>query len=189
MSENWKRKNGKISLFAPTFRDLSIKIDFRKVFEYDKLNEFLESNNILFIIKGHSLPGLKYLIENIDKYNNILIYDSKKDVYPLLRMTDLLITDYSSIYTDFLHTKKPVLFYPYDYEEYTDLHRKLQFDYNEMTPGPKAKDFNELIFWIRHFLVEGKDGFEIERERIFKLAFKYRDGKSSKRIFREVVKI
>ncbi len=188
-ARKFKKSAGKILVFAPTFRDLSINVDFRSVFDYKKLDEFLKKKNILFIVKGHSLPGIDYFLENIDNYENILIYDNKKDVYPLLKITDLLITDYSSIYTDFLHTKRPVLFYPFDYEEYTDLHRQLQFDYNEMTPGPKAKNFGELLNWVNHFLVEGKDGFESDRERILNLAFKYKDGNSSKRIFEEMMEL
>jgi len=186
----FKKSGGKIIVFAPTFRDLNIKVDMRSIFNYEKLNSFLLAHNIIFIIKGHPLPYIKYEIEKaVDLYKNILIYDNSKDVYPLLKITDLLITDYSSIYTDFLHTGRPVLFYPFDYEEYTDLHRQLQFDYNEMTPGPKAKNFGELLNWINHFLVEGKDGFESERERILNLAFKYKDGNSSQRIFEEIMEL
>ncbi len=188
-SKEFKRKGGKIIVFAPTFRDLLMKIDFRSVFDYEKLDEFLKKENIVFIIKGHSLPGINYLLKNIENYKNIMLYENKKDVYPLLKITDLLITDYSSIYTDFLHTKKPILFYPFDYEEYKELHRQLQFDYNEMTPGPKAKNFDELLGWIKYFLVENKDGFCEERERILELAFKYKDGRSSERIFSKILKL
>ncbi len=191
-AEKHKKDIGKTIVFAPTFRDLKMNIDLNSIFDYEKLNKFLVKNKLLFIIKGHSLPNYRYLTDNIERYSNILIYDSKKDAYPLLRITDLLITDYSSIYTDFLHTKKPVLFYPFDYNEYTDLHRQIQFDYDNMTPGPKAKNFQDLIFWIEHFLVKGKDsfkakGFEKERERILNLAFKYKDGKSSERIYKKIV--
>ncbi len=189
-AKEFKKSGGKIVVFAPTFRDLNIKVDMKNVFDYEKLNSFLLKYNIVFIIKGHPLPYVEYEIEKaVDMYKNILIYDNSKDVYPLLKITDLLITDYSSIYTDFLHTGRPVLFYPFDYEEYTDLHRELQFDYNEMTPGPKAKNFEELLNWINHFLVEGKDGFESERKRILNLAFKYKDGNSSQRIFEEIMEL
>jgi CDP-glycerol glycerophosphotransferase len=188
-AKKFKKVGGKIIVFAPTFRDLDMKVDFRKVFDYKKLNEFLKENRMFFIIKGHSLPGIKFLLENISKYENISVYDNKKDIYPLLKITELLITDYSSIYTDFLHTGKPVLFYPFDYDEYTELHRQLQFDYNKMTPGPKARDFNELLHWIKHFVIEGKDGFEKERERIFNLAFNFKDGNSSERIYKKIISL
>ncbi len=183
------KHSGKIIVFTPTFRDLKMSMDLNNIFNYEKLNDFLLKNNLLFIIKGHSLPNYKYLTENIEKYSNILIYNSKKDIYPLLRETDLLITDYSSIYTDFLHTGKPVLFYPFDYDEYSDLHRQLQFDYDKMTPGPKAENFEDLIKWIKHFLIEGKDGFEKERERIFNLSFKYQNGESSERVYQRIISL
>ncbi len=185
-----KKIGGKIIVFAPTFRDLNVRVDIRNIFDYKKLDEFIVKHNILFIIKGHPLPYIKYELEKTEnRFRNILIYNNTKDVYPLLTITDLLITDYSSIYTDFLHTKRPILFYPFDYKEYKDLHRHLQFDYNEMTPGPKARNFDELLKWIEHFLIEGKDGFEKDREKIFTLAFKYKDGKTSERILNEILKL
>ncbi len=187
LSVSHKKNKGKIIVFAPTFRDLNLNVDMKNVFDYERLNEFLIKNNILFIIKGHSLPNIRYFIERIDDLKNILIYENKKDVYPLLRITDLLITDYSSIYTDFLHTNKPVLFYPYDFKEYNELHRQLQFDYNKMTPGPKAKNFNKLLDWIKYFLIDNKDEFERERKDILELAFKYKDGNSSQRIFNYII--
>lgn len=57
---------------------------------------------------------------------------------------DLLITDYSSIYFDFLILEKPVLFLPYDlilYEKSVGLN----FEYNAITPGPKPKKQSEFI--------------------------------------------
>ena len=47
-------------------------------------------------------------------YSNIKVLESESDVYPLFEKIDLLITDYSSIFFDFLLTDKPILFYPYD---------------------------------------------------------------------------
>ena len=49
-----------------------------------------------------------------EEHSNIHVLENNSDVYPLFSIIDLLITDYSSIYFDFLLTKKPVLFFPYD---------------------------------------------------------------------------
>ena len=181
-----KKDDYKIVVYTPTFRDILLKLKFQDVIDFQELNAFLDKNKIIFIIKAHSAPNYNYIINDSDKYKNILIYDNAKDAYPLLKVTDLLITDYSSIYTDFLHTGKPILFFPYDYKEYIEIHRDIQFDYNEMTPGPKAKNDAELKEWIKHFLVDDKDGFEKEREKILNLAFKYKDGNASERIYEEM---
>ncbi len=182
-----KKDDHKIVVYTPTFRDMLLKFQFQDVIDFQELNAFLNRNKILFVIKAHSAPNYNYIFNDPDKYKNILIYDNTKDVYPLLKITDLLVTDYSSIYTDFLHTKKPVLFFPYDYKEYVEVHRDIQFDYNEMTPGPKARNDAELKEWIKHFLVDNKDGFENERERILNLAFQYKDGNASERIYEEMI--
>jgi hypothetical protein len=55
-----------------------------------------------------------------------------------------------------------------------------------MTPGPKARNFEELTHWISHFLVKGKDGYTARREEILKLGFRYTDGLSSERLHNEI---
>ncbi len=49
---------------------------------------------------------------------NIVLMNPKSDAYPLLSLCDALLTDYSSIYFDFLLLDRPMIFYPYDFEDY-----------------------------------------------------------------------
>ncbi|KJG60435.1 hypothetical protein UA42_15725 [Photobacterium kishitanii] len=62
----------------------------------------------------------------------------------VINQFDLVITDYSSIYFDFLILNKPVLFLPYDLDEYIN-NVGLNFKFDEVTPGPKPKDQIEFI--------------------------------------------
>ena len=57
---------------------------------------------------------------------------------------DLLITDYSSCYFDYLIVDKPIIYFNYDYKEYINESRDLYFDYEEMTSGIKVKKINDL---------------------------------------------
>ena len=70
--------------------------------------------------------------------------DKDADHYTFLEEADVLVTDYSSIYFDFLLTDKPVVFFDYDLEEYLSDTREMYFDYEAFTPGMKAKNQEEL---------------------------------------------
>ena len=77
---------------------------------------------------------------------------------------DLLITDYSSIYLDFLLTGRPMIFLPYDRGEYL-ADRGMNFDYDQVTPGPKPENFAEFLRWLGA-LTEGEDPWAEERARV-----------------------
>lgn len=136
------KSNGlKLILYMPTFRQSETK--FFNVISLQDLQSFLYENNFLFCIKLHPKSKL------IDKFNHIenkLIYmiDSDADPYTFLNMADILVTDYSSIYFDFLLINKPIIFFNYDFEEYLKNSRELYFNYQQVTPGEKVSTFNEL---------------------------------------------
>lgn len=83
------------------------------------------------------------------------------DPYPILDKVDILVTDYSSIYFDFLLKDKPIIFFDYDYEEYISESRKLYFNYDEFTPGKRVKTMYELM----NSLIED-DNYENKRKLI-----------------------
>jgi CDP-glycerol glycerophosphotransferase len=180
-----KETGKKIILYTHTFRDKGGDPIKDNILDFAQLNKFLEENNMLLILKFHPDPNFDYT--KYEKYENILFYDNSKDVYPLMKEIDCLITDYSSIYMDFLLAGKPVLFFPYDLSRYTSRDRKIQFEYDWITPGIKVYNQKELELALKDILVLGVDDFKKQREEISKLAFKYHDGLSSKRIFDKVL--
>jgi CDP-glycerol glycerophosphotransferase len=169
-----KKQGAKIITYMPTFRDQNSKMD--NAFDLDHLNDFAKQHHFHFIIKGHILSG-----GTKQELSNIHFYPNDKDIYPLLSQTDLLITDYSSIYMDFLFLNRPVLFFPYDYEQYME-EDNIQFDYNWITPGEKCKTQAALQEQMVKILIEGRDTHKQERQEIFNLAFKYKDANAAKRI-------
>ena len=180
-----KKEGGKIILYAPTFRDSGGDPLNDRIINIEGLNEFCKKHAILFIIKFHPDPHFKY--PEI-KYSNVLSYNFKYDIYPLFSILDILITDYSAIYTDFLLTKKPIIFFPYDFHKYIKDDRAIQFDYKIITPGVKCFTQNELYKEIIGILFKGKDMYMDKRREILNQTFKYPDGKSSDRIINILLK-
>ena len=131
----------KIIFYMPTFR--ASETEFFKNFDIEDFNEFLKENGILFCIKLHPKSKLRKKFDKLSG-KNILIIDADADPYVFLKCTDVLITDYSSVYFDFLLTEKPIIFFDYDLEEYLHDSREMYFDYESVTPGDKVEDYDGL---------------------------------------------
>lgn len=182
---NEKNKGKNIIIYMPTFRQSESK--FFEIVDLDKFNSFLKENDFILLIKAHHLSKLTKEFDEI-QYSNIVSIKSTDDPYPLLNISDILITDYSSVYFDFLLTNRPIIFFPYDMEIYINESRELYYDYNEVTPGIKVETMDELMEAIQYYL-DGKDNFETKRQEILNMMFDYNDGKSSERLYQKLVKL
>ena len=127
-----------------------------------------------------------YDISNAD---HIIEYHKGRDVYPLFAHIDLMITDYSSIFVDYILQDKPVVFFPFDYDHYVNTERPLQFDYETVTPGRKCFSTKELTDEIKRQLVDNLDDYREERTEVLKKFYDIVDGNSSKRIWDEIQKV
>ncbi|MFC4451567.1 CDP-glycerol glycerophosphotransferase family protein [Halorussus aquaticus] len=147
----------------------------------EELDRTLAEHDAYLLLKAHPWSDVELDEEEFDR---VVLLPSDLDIYPVLPLVDVLVTDYSSIYFDYLLLDRPVVFYAYDLDAYRDA-RGFYFDYDEVTPGPKPETADELHEWLRHFL-EGDDGFEDERARVRNQFFRYQDGGASERIYRHV---
>ena len=143
-----------IYIYMPTWR-LSFGREFLN-YAFDDivlLNEVLAKNNNLLLLKLH--PSMEYDMYRYGELHNIKYIDSNIDVYPLLPFTDVLITDYSSIYYDYLLMKnKCCVLYDFDYENYVINEFNFILDYKTYTPGRHVSSFNELLLFLTEDLVE-----------------------------------
>lgn len=140
-------------LYAPTYREYT-KTKFFPFDDFDrlKLDTFLEKNKLMIFIRCHQ--------SETQSTNNIygdrvrlINADVVEEIMDIINIFDLLITDYSSIYIDYLLTQKPILFLPYDIKEYSEK-RGFNFKYNEVTPGPKPETFAEFQKEICRLLID-----------------------------------
>lgn len=154
----------KTVLYAPTFRDYGqVQLFPFKDFDQKQLEAFLDEKNILLFIRTHVAEqgsAAPYLGKRIRFLGN----EQAEDVTGILNIFDCLITDYSSIYIDYLLTDKPMIFLPYDRQQYLD-GRGMNFDYDDVTPGPKPETFNDFL----DALSPKEDFWKSERTRVNRL--------------------
>lgn len=147
-----------IWLYLPTFRPTDTRAS--EQLDFDELESFLEEADAYLLLKLH--PNERLDGHGAD-YSRILSIPEQSDVYPLLPYTDGLITDYSSIYFDYLLLDKPIVFYAYDLERYRS-ERGFYFEYESVTPGPVVTDFDELVNQLERTL--DHDEFADQRRRM-----------------------
>lgn len=153
----------KVFIYLPTYRD-SGKNGFEDSgIDLQDMNNQFNEKNYLLVIKVH--PWVKIAQTLVKGLNNVILLNSEVDIYPILPFTDVLITDYSSIYFDYLYLDREIIFFPYDLSEYTR-DRGLYYDYDEVTPGIKVYDYASLLQAINS--IDEADYTE-ERKRVKEL--------------------
>ncbi|MFV0420818.1 CDP-glycerol glycerophosphotransferase family protein [Oleidesulfovibrio sp.] len=173
-----RRKQGwKTVFYMPTFRDLGGDPFTDQAISLPRLNEFGNKHKVLFVLKLHPYVHIKIG----GSFDNIKQAEARSDIYPLLGACDILLTDYSSIYFDFLLADKPIVFYPYDYTHYVTANRALLFDYDATTPGPRANTQNEL-YDVLQATLEGQDTGKEQRAALRVQAFTHADGNAAQRL-------
>ena len=138
-----KKQGKKVYLYMPTFRDTGGDFFSDAKFDFHKLNEKMNQDNAIFYIKVHPNAGLDSF--NQTSFAAIKVIPSDVDPYPLLSDVDVLITDYSSIYIDYLLIDKPILFFAFDLASYLSTCRDMYFEYEEVTPGKIVQNFDDML--------------------------------------------
>lgn len=136
----------KIILYAPTFRDNKIDDEGNRVFDLElDLNKLYNQLNdkYFLILKTHYVVSQEMEIEEKMK-DFIMDLSSHDDIHELFLLSDILITDYSSVFFDYAHSKRPILFFMPDLEDYIES-RGVYEEVLESLPGPIVRDNDELI--------------------------------------------
>lgn len=138
-------------IYMPTFRgNIGAEFDLFEAFgfEIDKLDLIFEKENIELDIRAH--PANKpssFLVSKISKSKRINI-STVSDIYEEIGSYDCLITDYSSIMFDFAITGKPILFAPFDLDDYLEKDREIYFAYDDITSGVYYSNWELLLVGI-----------------------------------------
>ncbi|WP_226036340.1 CDP-glycerol glycerophosphotransferase family protein [Aquibacillus saliphilus] len=168
-------KGKKVIMYAPTFRDG--ELNSPNIFlEVEQMYQELSDDYVL-LLRLH--PAVKFRLEN--KYPDF-VYDVSgyQNINQLLLVTDLLITDYSSIPFEYSLLGKPMIFFTYDLDSYTTS-RGFWEDYQSNLPGPVAKTTGEVIKEIK------KNQFDMDKVSAYATQWnQYSRGNASENIIKSV---
>lgn len=177
-------KNKKVILYAPTWRDdqhkSGVGYTYKTEVNFDLLQEKLQ-NEYIILFRAHYLVANSF---DFEKYKgfiyNVSDYSNINELYII---SDMLITDYSSVFFDYANLKRPMIFYMYDFEKYKDDLRGFYIDINTL-PGKITKTEEELIDAI-----EQAQNFEYnEKYKKFNETYNYLDdGKASQRVVEKIM--
>ena len=171
------REENEILLYAPTSRKYQNESRLNKEF-LEKLDEILINEQRILLYKPH--PASKKI--DLSIYSNIKSVDPNVDIMDLLVVSDVLITDYSGVFYDFLITLRPIIFFAYDIEKYFEK-RGVYFDYETFVPGPVVKTEDDLLSKLKNINQWAKE-YEEKRKYIRELCNKYSDGNSTKKLIK-----
>ena len=165
----------KIILYAPTFRD---EEKYNNVFDYLELNRFNEELGDEYVLALRLHPKIRNFyrddISSEGKYVDVSSWESEQE---LMLISDILITDYSSIMIEYSALNKPTVFFTYDLDEYLANERGFYYDFKTTVPGPIVYTSDDLIDIIKNN--------KFDRSKIsdfVKSQFDEIDGHSSERI-------
>ena len=178
-----RKAGGKVILHMPTFRDSGVAPLEAQGIDPGNIATFALEHNLLWALKLH--PSL---ILPKKEYPGLIVCKSTSDVYPLLRESDILLTDYSSVYFDYLLCDRPIHFHLHDLAEYTSQSREFMLNFDEWRPGPASYSEAELFALLERTL-RGEDLFGAERKRMRDILFTDQDAGSSARVCRHIEKL
>ena len=192
--KNGARANGLSILYMPTWREWNAskislaKTDFfRQIKSFlvdSSLDEYLHEKGITLNIYVHMwMRDFFEDFKNNFTLKSTNIIDLGADLQRVLVESSLLITDYSSISWDFLYLDKPVLFYQFDIDKYTE-NTGAYINMKEDLFGPISYDPEEAARWVRCFIENdySTELFRCKMQKSSQYAFAYSDGKNCARI-------
>ncbi|MEZ2324831.1 CDP-glycerol glycerophosphotransferase family protein [Bacillus tropicus] len=187
-----KKQNGlpidkKIILYAPTWRDDQFynkgryKLDLQ--LDLQLLQKRLDSDYII-LLRMHYLVVEQF---DLEPYKGF-VYDFSKhvDINELYLLSDLLITDYSSVFFDYANLKRPIIFYTYDIDSYRDKLRGFYFDLETEAPGPVVMNTEEVLEEILKFEMVGLGAFAEKYNTFYNNYCYLEDGFASKRVVEKI---
>lgn len=182
-------KNKKVILYAPTWRDYeyhsgSVGQPYEFKFDMDRFKQELGEDYVI-LLRLHYRDAARI---NITGYEN-MVYNvsSYDDIQELYLISDILITDYSSVMFDYANLNRPIIFFTYDLKRYGSEVRGFYFNFIKEAPGPIVLTQDRLFEAIKNINkveIDYKQRYEKFREKFCSLE----DGNSSSRVIQKVFK-
>lgn len=181
----WRNWLGGNYVTDKQFMDTDYYKAWNELINSSKLIEYIEQNNIIVYFYPHQHMQKFIHLFNTTSNNIKIVDNSNKDIQELLKESQLLITDYSSVFMDFAYMNKPLIYYQFDCEEYRE--KQLQegyFSYVDDGFGPVTTDMDSTIEYIINIFNHGLFQKYIDRIDSF---FEIQDQNNSERIYMKLI--
>lgn len=179
-------KDKKVILYAPTWRDdefySSGQYKFSLRLDLDKVRRELGEEYVV-VLRTHY-----FIVDSLDlSAFEGFAYDagSYQDIARLYLISDVLITDYSSVFFDFANLKRPMLFFTYDLEKYRSVLRGFYINMEEELPGPMLFTTEEIIASLKD-LAGLRETYKEKYEAFYEKYCGWEEGNSSRKVVEEV---
>ena len=179
-------KGKRVILYAPTWRDNQFyekaKYKFTLVLDLERMRREFGNDSVL-LLRTHYYIADRLELSGLDNF----VYNGSGygDVSRLYLVSDICITDYSSVFFDFANLKRPLLFFAYDLEDYKEEIRGMYLDMEKELPGPVVQTNDELIDALRH-LDEVTEQYRERYERFYDKFCHIDDGNAAERVVQAV---
>lgn len=167
-----------VYIYMPTWRDANPNFIADASLNFKEINEIMRHKNSLLILKLHVATPAES-ISSLSGLDHIHVMPAHDDIYPILPQSTALISDYSSIYLDYLLLDRPICFFIFDIDKYLAESRGFYYKYEDFSPGHKVRNAKQLNEFIQSNLL---DEFCDSREGLRAKLFKHFDGQASFRI-------
>lgn len=175
--------NRKIILYAPTWRDdeyhekgrykFNVRLDLKSLHEIFK-------DDYAIVLKMHYLVADSMDLSDYEGF--AFLCDPKVDIQELYLVSDIMITDYSSVMFDYSILRRPMLFFAFDMEKYRDEIRGFYFDFTSVVPGPVVTTNEALIEEIKQVEFSYYERYGALYDEFVKKFNPWDDGKASSKI-------
>ncbi len=175
----------KVILYAPTWRDnqheTAVGYTYELKTDFELLRRELDSEYVI-LFRAHYFIANSFNFELFNGFvYNVSDYD---DINELYIISDILVTDYSSVFFDYANLKRPMIFYMYDLEDYKNHLRDFYIDIKTL-PGEIVKTEHRLIDAIRG--VDSNFKYD-DKFKEFNRKYNYLDGPDvSERVLKKIV--
>ena len=151
--------------------------------EIEGINHQLKKQDILLVVKPYQESERYQAMQSMSNVLLIKDLDCIGDIYPILPLTDFLITDYASVCFDYLLLGKPVAFVPFEIlsEDITFFYK-----YEDVTPGPKLQSWNEVLNYLAQ-LPDEIQTYKKHYEQVLNRFNEVTDGTACERVYKAVL--
>jgi CDP-glycerol glycerophosphotransferase (TagB/SpsB family) len=178
----------RLVLYAPTFRNgkQASYYSFTRD-EKRRLQLLLKKHDCVLGVREHLADKSRSYSRDLKEIGAIDLGDKRfSNIEVIYRCADVLVTDYSSCFIDFMLTEKPMVSFAYDYDSYINKERGFFYDMSTVFPGPICKDFSKVLESLDSALA-AEDRDERQKYQLAKNTFfEFDDAFNAKRVVTQV---